>query len=152
MKKKARKKRNYKKLADEQWSIAIREVGECEMCERKGIRGKEQGWKNLEAHHIIKREHLDYRHDLNNGICLCSHCHQWAEMAPHQDERMFLAWLEAERPSQYQWYLDSTFEKEKVVGNETFIIRVPIKIKRDGQKKQKETYQQAYERLKEISA
>ena len=132
----ARKKRNYKKLGDEQWSTAIRQVGKCEMCGRKGKKGTKQGWINLDAHHIIGRTHLEYRHDLSNGICLCVHCHQWHEAGPHQDQQKFFAWLAAERPGQYQWYLDNTFEKEKVIGNKTFITRVPIKRGRD------ETYQQ----------
>ena len=139
-----KKKRNYKKLGDGEWSRVIRQVGVCEMCENEGNPGKKSGWTNLDAHHIIHRSHLEYRYDLSNGICLCVHCHQWAEMAPHQNEQMFIAWLKLKRPGQYEWYLDNTFEKETRIGDEIFLTRSTVK--RD----KEETYQQSYERLLEM--
>jgi len=107
----AQRKRNpnskyWKGKADEAWSIQIRAVGKCEMCPRT---------TSLAAHHIINRTRLRFRHDLSNGICLCSWHHlRDPDISPHADSYSnegFLAWLRENRPGQYQWYEANKHDK-----------------------------------------
>ena len=89
----------YRKKADEAWAKQIRSVGACEICERT---------TSLNAHHIIARTNLYFRHDLSNGVCLCSHCHKWGDHSPHRDlpsSENFQAWIRFNRPGQWEWYL-----------------------------------------------
>jgi len=111
----------WKKKADEQWALQIKTVGACE------VNSSHVG--RLNAHHIISRTRLRYRHDLSNGVCLCTQCHSFnADISPHQDSygaERFLAWLKKDRPGQFQWYEEHKHDK-----------RQPEK-----------TYQQCYEEL-----
>lgn len=111
----------WKGKADEAWADTIRGVGKCERCGRATA---------LNAHHLISRTRLYFRHDLSNGVCLCAHCHSFdASFSPHIDSyggEKFMAWLKYERPGQYQWYEENKHNK-----------RPPDR-----------TYKQAYEDLK----
>ena len=113
----------WKKKADNLWGELIRQVGHCEVCGSTG---------QLNAHHIISRTRLRFRHDLSNGVCLCVRCHQFdTSISPHQDSygaENFLEWLKMEREGQWRWYEDNKCDKRK-----------PEK-----------TYKQSYEELKEI--
>lgn len=96
----------WKGKADEEWSEQIRVVGKCEKCSRATA---------LNAHHIISRIRLRFRHDLSNGVCLCAHCHNFdGSFSPHVDSfsgEIFLAWLEENRPGQFQWYEENKHDK-----------------------------------------
>lgn len=98
----------WKGKADTEWSKQIRAVGKCEHCSRA---------TSLNAHHIINRTRLRYRHDLSNGVCLCSGCHLFdSEISPHIDSysgEKFLAWLKSERPGQFQWYEEHKDDKRQ---------------------------------------
>lgn len=111
----------WKGKADDEWARQIRAVGKCEKC--PNISG-------LNAHHIIARTRLRFRHDLSNGICLCAYCHNFDNsISPHVDSfagEEFLVWLEENRSSQFQWYEENKHDK-----------RMP-----------EITYRQAYELLK----
>ena len=80
--------------ADELWSIAVKIGGRCE------ISGKTY---NLEAHHLIKRDNLQYRWDLRNGICLNSQFHFIA----HTEDLTFLELLRINKPIQYGWFTNA---------------------------------------------
>jgi len=80
--------------ADELWSIAVKIGGRCE------ISGKTY---NLEAHHLIKRDNLQYRWDLRNGICLNSQFH----LIAHTEDLTFLELLRINRPVQYGWFTNA---------------------------------------------
>ena len=99
----------WKDKADEAWAKQIRSVGACE------VNPSHNG--ALNAHHIISRTRLRYRHDLSNGVCLCVRCHSFdATVSPHQDSygaENFLAWLKAERPGQFQWYEENKHDKRQ---------------------------------------
>ena len=98
----------WKDKADEAWAQEIRAVGKCEYC------GRQSG---LNAHHIIARIRLRFRHDLSNGCCLCSSCHAFdSAISPHIDSfsaENFLNWLKEERPGQFQWYEDNKHDKRQ---------------------------------------
>ena len=98
----------WKEKADEEWSKQIRAVGKCEICNRSN---------SLNAHHLINRTRLRFRHDLSNGICMCSRCHIWdSDISPHADSysnEKFLAWLAENRPGQFQWYEEHKEDKRK---------------------------------------
>ena len=113
MKKKRRKpnkdnpnSRYWKGKADDLWGSYIRGVGSCEVC------GKTTA---LNAHHIISRTRLRFRHDRSNGVCLCVRCHVFdASISPHADSfggEKFLEWLKKERNGQWLWYEENKHDK-----------------------------------------
>jgi len=119
MKKKRRKpnlanpnSRTWKKKADDAWKKQIRAVGCCEHCGSTT--------RQLHSHHLITRDRLRFRHDLSNGICLCSTCHNFdASISPHVDSysnERFLAWLEKARPGQFQWYEENKKDMRQMDG------------------------------------
>lgn len=138
------KKTNWMKKADGEWRRIIREVGECEMCGKEGIRAQNGGWLHLFAHHIIKRSELCYRHDLSNGVCLCYRCHKREPWSPHVDLARFLDWLNLHREGQYKWYMEHAVEEDKQVGKNIIKVRKAIRMKRE------RSYREDYELLKEI--
>jgi len=96
----------WKKKADKLWSLCIRECRRCEMCGATN--------KKLEAHHLIRRDAKKYRHDLDNGICLCVTCHMGAFGQENGDNELisahgtpwaFEAWMNLHRPKQHTWWL-----------------------------------------------
>ena len=101
----------YKKKADLAWAAQIRAVGRCEHCGRTN---------SLNAHHLIARTRLRFRHDLSNGVCLCSYCHAFdASISPHIDSfsgERFLAWLKEARPGQFQWYEENKHDMRQAEG------------------------------------
>jgi len=109
----------WRNKADLMWSNVIRQVGECEMCRRRGIKGEKQGWTNLYAHHLIEKSYgRKYRHDLSNGICLCTPCHKWdRDKAPHQNKNGFKEWMKENRPGQYEWWMRNEEDKKTLPVN-----------------------------------
>lgn len=73
--------KSLKRDCDKYWSLIIRSIGQCERCGKKG---------RLEAAHIFSRRYTTTRHDLENGLCLCTGCHFWAHHSPTD----FTYWLE----------------------------------------------------------
>jgi len=128
--------KHWKKKADDLWSLIVRSVGHCEICGREGQLTKEgKPVKGLNAHHLIGRSNLKYRHDLNNGICLCVRCHKWStefkvphvtpdgigtcnfKIAAHGDldqQRCFWEWIEVSKPATYKWYQEAKENKKTV--------------------------------------
>ncbi len=146
--KKRKRKINYKKKALEKWSTVIRQVGKCEMCGRKGIKGETQGWKNLDAHHLIpKGSSVEYCLDLSNGICLCTHCHQWhKQLSPHQNIEGFEDWLFLNRSGQWVWYEENyPRDTEKTIGGHVIMCRT---VKKTGLRM---NYKEVYEVLKAMA-
>jgi len=148
MARKAKKGVKYwKKKATEEWSRVIRQVGKCEICGRKGKRGKTQGWTNLDAHHLIpKGTSGEYAGDLSNGVCLCKHCHRWhPQLSPHQNREGFERWLKANRPGQWIGYEEHyPKDKEKLIGGEIVMCR---RVKTSGRKIK---WEQIYNELRQM--
>ena len=103
--------RYWKGKADEAWAEQVKAVGACEHCGRT---------TSLNAHHIIARVRLRFRHDLSNGCCLCSRCHAFdPAISPHIDSfsaENFLRWLSEQRPGQFQWYEENKHDKRQMDG------------------------------------
>ncbi len=67
----------WRKKTDNMWAAVIKQVGFCEYCNHED--------RQLNAHHIIARVRLRFRHDVSNGICLCVTCHSFdTDISPHQ--------------------------------------------------------------------
>jgi len=114
----------WRKKADDIWSDVIKQVGQCEYCGNT--------IRQLHSHHILARTRPRFRHDISNGVCLCSTCHNFdPTISPHQDSyggERFLEWLKLYRPGQFVWYQEN---------------------KEDKRQKEK-TYEQCFNELKEI--
>jgi hypothetical protein len=92
-------KGRLKEMADQLWSLAVKSdwANKCAICGHRG---------DLNSHHLIPRQHVKTRYDLQNGICLCRRCHQFCpDKAPHQNPAGFMLWLEEFRPLLAEWYL-----------------------------------------------
>jgi len=61
--------KEWRKLLDETFSKVIRNRDKkCLKCSKVNF---------LHAHHIFRRNKMNTRWDLSNGITLCFHCHNW---------------------------------------------------------------------------
>jgi len=106
--------KKWRKKADTAWGLVIRQIGYCEMC------GKGTG---LNAHHIIFKVHVDYRHDPSNGMCLCSRCHRWGDCSPHLYPTRFMQWMKDKQPGQWKWFKAHTVAKERELYGSPQIVR-----------------------------
>jgi len=88
------KSKYWLKQADSRWSEKIREKGECEICHSR---------EYLNASHLIPREVKATRHNLSNGLCLCSTCHKWGMKSFHKNPAFVFIWLRSNKPSQFDW-------------------------------------------------
>ena len=87
-------KSNYKYSADLLWGRIIKSKGKCEVCGET---------KYLNPHHIIGRRVLILRHDLQNGVCLCSGCHIMRTKSAHQDPLWFYEWVKEHYPERIEY-------------------------------------------------
>jgi non-ribosomal peptide synthetase component E (peptide arylation enzyme) len=75
------------KEAEKQWSLTIRKRDNfsCVIC---GNAFKPN------AHHIIPREHKQYKYELDNGISLCTKHHKYSRViSAHNNPIAFFLWL-----------------------------------------------------------
>ena len=71
---------------DIRWSREVRERDAmCMICQTSE--------KRLNAHHLIPKNFLKYRWDLENGIALCCHCHNFGKFSAHKNPIWFANWL-----------------------------------------------------------
>ena len=115
-----KKKTNWKKKADTQWSLIIRlRHKQCQICGKPAYMTKAgllTGGMN--AHHIIGRSNLLFRHDLMNGHCLCIGCHKFSKTCgPHSGSIIgitaYVDWFKDNHPKQWAWFDEHKFEKGK---------------------------------------
>jgi len=102
----AKKKAAYwKKKCDSLYARIICSVGHCAICGRTNVR--------LQCHHLIGRAAVFFRHNLNNGICLCAACHNFnfgqhdedgQRISAHGTPWAFERWMEKHRPDQHAWW------------------------------------------------
>lgn len=98
-----RSPKTWKKKCDALWGEIIRSVGHCEVC------GKSEC--QLHAHHLIHRSAIFFRHNLNNGVCLCPYCHEFSvKLSAHGAPWAFEAWMKKHKPSQYKWWAKNRYE------------------------------------------
>lgn len=84
---KAKEAKKLLRLKDKKWSKAIHEKfsHKCAIC---------GSIKNLNAHHLITRSVPEARHDILNGILLCSYCHIFnRRISAHKGSFMFMLWF-----------------------------------------------------------
>ena len=106
----AKKNQTYwRKKADKEWARIIKQVGHCEIC---------GSTKRLTAHHLIAKGGTGagkFRHDISNGICLCSYHHTMGkDISAHggmNAVEAFIEWLKANRNGQWQWYEENKKNK-----------------------------------------
>ncbi len=80
------------------WSKIVRMKGYCEMCGRTDLR--------LNAHHLIRKDYRFFRHNLENGICLCASCHIFntpPKISAHGTPIAFDDWLRDTFPDRHEW-------------------------------------------------
>jgi len=91
---------------DREWALKVKERDglACVICGRKSgeehpnYRGKIVKAK-LASHHIIPREIKETRHNISNGITLCSFHHKYSrDLSPHKNPLAFFLWMEQHRP------------------------------------------------------
>ena len=84
------------------------------------------------AHHIIPREVKSLRHDVMNGIALCSGCHRFrTTCSPHKNAFVFLWWLQRNRPEQFKYL---TMKVEEMVTSPEWAGADLVSRTRTGQK------------------
>ena len=124
------KKTNWKKKADAAWSLMIRlRYKHCQICSRPGYITKAGiAVGGLNAHHIIGRSNLRFRHNLNNGHCLCVRCHKFSRTCgPHSGSIIgitgYVDWFKDNYPKQWAWFLEHKFDKgtPELTFEETYI-------------------------------
>jgi len=96
------KRKTQRNKCDRLWSELIRQrnKGCCEVC----------GKPANNPHHVIGRRNLTLRHDVRNGVLLCSLHHTLGRISAHQDPIWFIDWLERQRPDDY-FYLQNKREE-----------------------------------------
>ena len=88
----------WKKKCDGLASKIARLPGRCLVC---------GATKNLQAHHLIRRNCVFYRHDLRNLVCLCPGCHEYSiELSAHGAPWAFEEWMKANKPIRYAWWVE----------------------------------------------
>lgn len=105
-------KRELKKQ-DKKWQEACKErdCSKCVICGRTD---------RINVHHIIPREIKFFRHDFDNGICLCNLHHKFSlEISPHRNPFVFFIWMKENREEQMnilreKWKLWKQMQKENI--------------------------------------
>jgi len=80
---------------DKEWAIKVkdRDNNHCVICPNT---------ERLNAHHLIPRNFLKYKHLVDNGISLCPKHHRFSrELSAHQNPIAFIKWLMINRPKLY---------------------------------------------------
>jgi|TARA_R100000501_G_C2615486_1_gene109172 hypothetical protein len=76
-------KRDIKYL---EWRSALLERDKCcQICGKEG--------KYMNAHHLIPKNFIKWRYDMDNGIILCAGCHTLAKFSAHKNPLWFARWL-----------------------------------------------------------
>ena len=103
-------KKHTCKACDRLWGQIIRLSETCAVC---GARVGDGRCHQVHAHHLIDRRAMFYRHNLENGICLCPTCHQFnfgqivdgkRQISAHMTPAFFHEWLQENRPEQFEWF------------------------------------------------
>jgi len=114
--KKVPAKGRLRDMADRLWSLAVKYdwAQKCAVCGRR---------ENLNAHHLVPREHNATRYERTNGICLCAHCHQWdKDISPHQNAAGWLEWLREHHTELWIWYIENPRPKFDGTTNAAYYI------------------------------
>lgn len=97
----------WDKKAMWEWGRCIREKFQykCAICESS---------QNVQAHHLITRDHVLTRHDLMNGILLCVKHHTFdSELSAHKGQVGFGLWMQEHRPIQWAWVIANRYKRKE---------------------------------------
>jgi len=119
---------HYDKESLRLWSVIVRSrAGACELCGKDGESDKfGRPIKGLESHHIVYRNTYRHRYTLNNGMALCSSCHQFdKDISPHIDYTSMKAFdkkfsKDKVFEHRYQWWLKEGYKRGQCVEGAEF--------------------------------
>jgi len=85
----------WKTKSDDLWKKIIHLIYQrCAICENP----------NIEAHHLIGRANTATRHEIENGIGLCSKHHKWCnKLSAHGAPLAFAEWIKENKPETWEW-------------------------------------------------
>ena len=99
----AKGKTYWRNKCDKLWKQKVKERAgfRCEVC---GCTHKQ-----MHAHHLISRSAIFFRHNLENGMCLCASCHRYeygqkGKFSAHGSPLLFEEWMEKNRPDTFLWW------------------------------------------------
>lgn len=97
----------WKTKADGLWGAVIHEIyGQCAI--------DDDCAGNVEAHHLISRGNVATRHDIKNGIGLCSKHHKFSnKISAHMAPIAFSEWLQNHMPETWLWCSENKFKVQK---------------------------------------
>jgi hypothetical protein len=98
--------RLWKNKADKAWRELVfrKQGGKCAIC---------GSTEHINAHHMVPREVLLFRHNPQNGILLCPSHHKYSFLlSAHRNPVRFALWLMANQPERWKW-LSETFDPAK---------------------------------------
>ena len=67
----------------------------------------------LNAHHLVPRQFIEYRLEMDNGITLCVHCHNFGKFSAHKNPLWFANWLKQNKEDDYVRAMVRLAELEK---------------------------------------
>lgn len=112
--------RLWRNKADNSWRKVVyaSNKGKCVICGTV---------EHINAHHLVPREILKYRHNPDNGITLCPSHHKYGNiLSPHRNPVRFFLWLQKHMPEKWAW-LAKTFDPDTGVSLEGSNIPVNYK-------------------------
>lgn len=83
------------KKADKQWAEDVKALANfrCEFC---------GSTEHLNSHHIFSRSNKSVRHELENGVCLCSLHHVFSTtFSAHKASAEFISWIIEKRGQEW---------------------------------------------------
>lgn len=87
----------WKKKADKLWGAVIHEIY------RSCAIGEDCSGP-VEAHHLISRANVATRHNIENGIGLCSKHHKFDKrLSAHGAPMAFAEWIQKKHPETWEW-------------------------------------------------
>lgn len=86
--------KKYKKKSIDLAKKIIREsINQCEWCGKRGVK--------FDGAHIIPVRFNATAADLDNILCLCSHCHTLSSHSCHENPVLFTRWLDSYAPGRF---------------------------------------------------
>jgi len=107
---------------DRIWSQIIKQRANFR-CERCGSPD------HLNAHHIQSRAIFSTRWSLENGVCLCAHCHMFSPEAAHKSPLLFIEWVRKTRGSERYDALIKEFHNVQKVDKEEILTELLKEVK-----------------------
>ena len=68
--------------------------------------------KRLNAHHLVPKNFEKWRLDMENGITLCVHCHQFGKFSAHKNPLWFAQWMRTNKNYIFLKAMERLNEKE----------------------------------------